>query len=193
MLLNNENVSKYCAKPIGVHLIVMAGCNVINFLFALYLFCKFRKPYEKTETSQNNQLTHSNSFYDAPKDTNVWQRMNKVLCYDFVTLFYILVLIFEIIWAIIGHNWLSQSGQICADFCPNTVKWDIVVLVIFWVFLGLGLIVGVSTICIQACSEGSCTFDACVCGCIYCCTCGVCGTQSVNKSNTKRMQNVSSY
>ena len=190
MLLNKEDVGLYCKKPIGVHLIVMAGCNVLNFFFALYLFCKFRKPYEKPNEGNQGQNMNSSTLYDAPKETNVWQRMNKVLCYDFVTLFYMLILIFEFIWACLGHSWLGESGQICADFCPTTVKWDIVVLVIFWVFLGLGLIVGLTTLCIQACSEGSCTLDACCCGCIYCCTCGLCGKSSLTRSNSRRMQNV---
>ena len=171
----------------------MAACNVINFLYALYLYCKFRKPYEITNNGQAPPTTNTGTFYDMPKETNVWQRMNKILCYDFVTLFYMIILIFEIVWAIVGHSWLAASGSICSDNCPKSVSWDIVVIVIFWVYLGLGLLVGLTTLCIQACGEGSCTIDACCAGCIYCCTCGICGKSALSRSNTRRLQNVIYY
>lgn len=190
MLLKMEEVGKYCVKPIGVHLAVMAACHLLNFLFALYLFCKFRKPYESTNNGNGGTINRSNSIYDAPKETNVWQRMVKILCYDFVTLFYVFVVIFEFAWAIVGHSWLAQSGRVCESFCPSTTGWDLALIIIWWVYLGIGLFVALLTICIQACDEGSCTCENCICGCIMCCTCGICGKTAVKRGNVHRLADV---
>jgi len=132
-------------------------------------------------------MHRANSFYDAPRETNVWQRMVKILCYDFVTLFYMLVFIFQFVWAIIGHNWLSESGPICEAAAPSATGWDLGLLIVWWVYFGLGIFIALLTVCIQACDEGSCTCENCICGCIMCCTCGLCGKSSVRKGNVHRL------
>lgn len=186
-LSNNEPASTFCDKPLVSHLVVMAAMHLVNFLFAIYLFCKFRKPYDRT---QSDGQVIKNSIYDAPKETDICKRLTVLLCYDFVVVFYILALLFGFVWAIIGHSWLGSSSQLCKNTCPNLISWVYVLIIVFWVYVGLGIAIFLLTICIQACEEGSCGCEY-VCGCcISCCTCGLCGSSMMKSSKEKRITSV---
>jgi len=180
-----------CQKDIRLHLIIMAICHIVNFLFSLYLFCKFKRPYDSAHPEAGRQTSTGSAFYDKPRETNICQRMTVVLCYDCAALFFMLVIGFSIVWAIIGSSWLGNMGPYCKSFNESIVYWDHVLIYIFWAFLAIGIAILMCTICIQSCDEGSCTGQACCGGCIYCCTCGLCGRTLMTSSNSKRLQQVS--
>ena len=186
-LSSANDTAGICEKNIPVHLVIMGVCHLLNFLYSIYLFCKFKNPYEKADAGQPAN-TSTGSAYDAPKETNVMQRFTKILCYDFVTLFFIFVLLFEIVWAIIGSSWLSSISPLCSDALGSVVTWDNVLIIIFWCYLFIGVLVGCVTLCIQACEEGSCNWTSVCAGCIFCCTCGQCCESTLKTSNQKRIQ-----
>ena len=189
-LISLASVKSYgniCEKNIPLHLIIVAIGHLVNFLYAVYLFCKFRKPYEPTTDASKQHSGNASGLYDAPRETNVCQRLTKILCYDFVTLFYMLALAFQFVWAIIGHSWLSAVSPVCQELLGSAFTWDYILIVIFWAFIGIGLLVGAVTLCIQACEEGSCTWTSVCASCIYCCTCGQCCEQTLKTKNQERV------
>eukprot|EP01019_Chilodonella_uncinata_P003230 GABU01004087.1.p1 GENE.GABU01004087.1~~GABU01004087.1.p1 ORF type:complete len:158 (-),score=24.18 GABU01004087.1:57-530(-) len=123
-------------------------------------------------------------------ETDICKRLTVLLCYDFVVVFYILALLFGFVWAAIGHSWIGSSSQLCRDTCPNLITWTYILIIVFWVYVGLGAAIFLLTICIQACEEGSCGCEF-ICGCcITCCTCGLCGSSMMQSSKQKRMNSL---
>ena len=74
--------------------------------------------------------------------------MQNLACYDPVVAMYILVLIFKLVWLIVGSVWLANAG----DECPSEAK-DMVTaaIIIGWVVIGGGGFVFCCTLGCQVC------------------------------------------
>jgi len=105
-----------CATPIKAHLIVQSNvsfllwkiiekviCHALNFLFCIYLCCQCGKQYQRQP--QNVQGVEI-------KDSNMFERTKKLICYDWVVCLYFPFSVFCIIWTIIGKEFLKFGDRL---------------------------------------------------------------------------------
>jgi hypothetical protein len=122
-----------CRYPIGIFLIVMTVCLVLDFIFVFYLYRKYGAGNNKEHTVDKDG-----------KMKNVWQRAIHLLCYDCGVFMFMFVFIFQIVWASIGYNWISGETSQCRDLSGLKYSW--IITIFFWVFLAIGFIIGVFTL-----------------------------------------------
>jgi len=82
-------------------------------------------------------------------DRSFDDRIVNLACYDPVVAMYILVLIFKLVWLIVGSVWLANAG----DECPSEVK-DMVTAAII-----IGFVVLAGGGCSFFCCALECKFD----------------------------------
>lgn len=109
-----------------------------------------------------------------------------LLCYDFGVFFFMFVFIFQIFWAYQGFNWVGTERGACRDLKAFKFTWYLVVL--FWIFVLIGFIIGVFTLMFQAIDEGSCSCLNICYGCVFCCTCGMCNPKISKKEQNRRVE-----
>ena len=160
-------MNKNCEKPLGLHLTLTAISHILNFFYCLYLFIRYGRPYN--QEAEDSKL----------RENSVFERTGQLLCYDFVTLFYIFLLIFEIAWAIIGIDWISSNPSQCTSLPSAT--FALILLALLWIFLIFGLCIAFLAIVNIACEEGSCSVKYVLAGVIVCLTCGICQPKSIKK------------
>lgn len=140
-----------CGKPVAPHLLVQGIILSLHFPVALYLVLK----YSKNSDGANPEPTES-----------VFQRTYKLICYDFVICFYIVILLFDLVWLIIGHVWLDESD------CPHKVleATAYLSLILMWAFLIFGSLCFCCTLVTAACESGDCGLEHC-CRDLWCGLC----------------------
>lgn len=152
MIIEWSQVSQNCKNPINVHLLIFIICHLINVAFCFYLYYSFSKP------SANSQ--------------GAMERAGNMMMYDWGTCFYIVVILFQIAWTIVGVVWIGGEGKACGTSAPNTIVWDILLLSGFLLFMVLGMVFGFAGLVYQSCTEGSMgccglfkiVFIVCTCG-----------------------------
>jgi len=185
----SKDWSTNCDKPINVHTLIegkhffwkfiynqffLGICNLLNFLFCIYLCFRYGKKYSVPHEQPEKE------------EKNILQVTQDLILYDFVVCFYIFFVIFFLVWTIIGSVWLSEidSNSSCYQNHTFLIRICLYNVIVMWIFLGVGLIVFLFTILVYACEDGSCTFyDMCRCSMLIC-SCGFCDIgKRVKKTN----------
>lgn len=89
-----------------------------NLMCAVYLYRKFRTPYDRTDR----------------RDRDFYARMSRMLCDDPGVAVYILVAIFMLVWQIVGTGWIQNANSTkCAEGALLTML-D-VALAVQWIYM----------------------------------------------------------
>ena len=109
------------------------------------------------------------------EEKNILQRTLNLILYDYCICLYTFLLIFFVVWNIIGHTWNGEASKgICGKDYPDMLSMHILILIMMWIFLGIGSFLFIYTLIVYACDEGSCTlYEMCRCS-LLCLSCGCC-------------------
>jgi len=142
-----------CNKPIAVHLLICVLCHLLNLAYCFYLYYKFKE--QGTDTAM--------------------EKATKLAMYDWPTCLFVVLLLFQIVWAIIGFVWMGPNDKPCYKAAPGIVMMDLILYIGFLVFLVVGLFFGFLGLLYRSCEEGS--MGCCGLAKILCvvCTCGLGG------------------
>lgn len=109
----------------------------------------------------------------------MFERTCKLLCYDFITLFYMVLIGFEVVWAILGLFWLFSNSSACQALLSTTLA--IILLILLWVFLLFGACVTFLALSSAAYQEGSCSLGSLLGCCWKCITCELLNPDKVRR------------
>lgn len=142
-----------CGSPVAEWkwLIVAAALFVVNLIAVIWFWIRCGRPYTK----------------DDPTDNDFSSRACHFLCHSKVMALYMLVLILQVCWQVVGH---VVAGSSSAAACTgDTQRMTNAVLAITWVYLILTGTMLAITICVESSER--------LCGCIaYILSCGRCGS-----------------
>lgn len=114
--------SSHCGEPIHLQtwLYVCAALQLINLAVVIRTFAKFDMPYNPAD----------------PKDKDYIARMHHLMCYDATIAIYLLIVVFQVAWQIVGHIVRNSTDS---TECPEqTQKMGTAALALMWLYLGLG-------------------------------------------------------
>jgi hypothetical protein len=126
--------SNQCSHPLQVWLLICLIVFLINLIFALYLFRRLAgTDFENPEI---------NPRYDANKheEINQYEHTKHFLMYDPGVCLYIMILLFQIAWAIVGLSWYGDEGTVCSDDARPLLQCVLAGSIILLVFVGIFLI-----------------------------------------------------
>ena len=122
VIIDQSNLKYNCKNNILMFVGVFAACLILNTLYTFYLYHKFSNMNEDDipEDQRHNQRFGGGGGSNYPANENgqpltAGQKFTYFLCYDFVTLGFIILLGFEIVWAIVGSTWLSGENRGCSE------------------------------------------------------------------------------
>lgn len=146
----------YCeVDNLKVHLLVQGINNAINFIFCLYLVVQYGKKYKSKKSESKPNAGPNNN---GQEEKNILQRTINLIMYDCWVLLYICLLIFFVVWNIMGHVYLSEEinekGPCKRENDGIIVTADYINICTMWAFLIIGAIAFILTLIINACDEG---------------------------------------
>ena len=119
-----------CAEPLATWLIVQALVALGNVIAAVYMYHKFSQPYGDEE------------------DKDPFSRACNFFLYDVGCLFWMILLLFTVIWAIMGNAWLAKGCNPPQPALENAVS---LCNMLIWIFLLLGGVVIALSLVVECC------------------------------------------
>jgi len=178
------NLDNPCPKPLHTFLILEGIVFMCNFAAAVYILYRIGKQAKPDESPD--------------KRKTVYQRAWKTVGYDCWVCAYIIELIFGMVWTSIGAAWVSDVNDDGAgtfeeqrdkDECKNDhallVDTSTTAVVLFWVYLVVGIALFIITLCVMSWQEDGET--GCE-GCLDCVTCYLCGFKKASKKRKKKLE-----
>jgi len=176
-----DNWDNPCPKPLETFQLIMGLIFMCNFAIAVYIMYRIDKGYKK----------------NVEEHKTVYQRAWHLIGYDCWVCLYICILVFGMIWAIIGSTWVSDvedddatdiqelsDKRACRKDHEFLVDWSKGSIVLFWVYLIVGIALFIITLCMKSWEEDGET--GCE-GCLDCVTCYICGFQKASKKRKKEI------
>lgn len=152
-IIGSNDRALECGSPVAEWqwLIVAAALFVINLIAVFWFWIRCARPYTK----------------DDPTDNDFSSRACHYLCHSKVMALYMLVLIVQVCWQVVGH--VVSSSSSAAACTSDTQRMTNAVLAITWVYLTLTGTMLAITLCVESSER--------LCGCIaYILCCGRCGS-----------------
>jgi hypothetical protein len=182
-LMPSSWVSPYF-EPHSFHSIFLvingiACCHLVNFTFCCYLCYRYGKKYNEPALNQGEK--------QQKVERNAYERTCNLIKYDFFVCFYVIFIAFEIAWTILGHIWLAETDEECQIDSEYLIIFLQVALALMWVYLSLGLLILLFSLCLVCCDSPDCQDDFCRFLCL-CLTLGCCdiGKKKINPAPETR-------
>jgi len=119
-----------CAEPLATWLVVQALIALGNVIAAVYMYHKFSQPYGDNE------------------DKDAFTRACNFFLYDVGCLLWMILLLFTVIWAIVGNAWLAKG---CDPSQPDLENAVSLCNMLIWMFLLLGGVVIALSLIVECC------------------------------------------